>query len=135
MAISANDIRKGMVILHEGAPVKVMEFHHHTPGNLRAMVQARLRNLLTGKLSGYKGERVFLVRVRDGQTLKVETIARAVSVWIEVPPGSVEQDLAADCHGNSEITPTTKGDYKLTVQECQKADPWHGTFKVRVTVR
>src|SRR5690606_5730460 len=48
MAISANDIRKGMVILHEGAPVKVMDFHHHTPGNLRAMVQARLRNLLTG---------------------------------------------------------------------------------------
>nr|MBP9665361.1 hypothetical protein [Pyrinomonadaceae bacterium] len=30
MAISANDIRRGMVILHEGAPVKVMEFHHHT---------------------------------------------------------------------------------------------------------
>ena len=48
MAISANDIRKGMVILHEGSPVRVMEFHHHTPGNLRAMVQARLRNLLTG---------------------------------------------------------------------------------------
>ena len=25
-----------------------MEFRHHTPGNLRAMVQARLRNLITG---------------------------------------------------------------------------------------
>ncbi len=48
MALSANDIRKGMVIVHEGAPVRVMEFHHHTPGNLRAMVQARLRNLITG---------------------------------------------------------------------------------------
>jgi elongation factor P len=48
MAIAANDIRKGMVILFEGAPVKVMDFHHHTPGNLRAMVQTRLRNLLTG---------------------------------------------------------------------------------------
>lgn len=48
MAISANDIRKGMVILFEGTPVKVMDFHHHTPGNLRAMVQTRLRNLLTG---------------------------------------------------------------------------------------
>ncbi len=46
--MSANDIRKGMVILFEGTPVKVMEFHHHTPGNLRAMVQTRLRNLLTG---------------------------------------------------------------------------------------
>src|SRR5258708_13344469 len=54
MAISANDIRKGMVIVHEGAPVKVMEFHHHTPGNLRAMVQARLRNLLTGNSFEYR---------------------------------------------------------------------------------
>ena len=48
MALSANDIRKGMVILFEGTPVRVMEFRHHTPGNLRAMVQTRLRNLLTG---------------------------------------------------------------------------------------
>ncbi len=48
MALSANDIRKQMVILFEGAPCKVMEFRHHTPGNLRAMVQTRLRNLLTG---------------------------------------------------------------------------------------
>ena len=90
--------------------------------------------VLSGRLNSYKGSRVFLVRVRDGQTLKVEAIKRAVSVWIKGPPGSVEQDLAADCHGNSEITPTTKGDYKLTVQECSKADPWKGTFKVRVTV-
>ncbi|MGI9054712.1 MAG: elongation factor P [Pyrinomonadaceae bacterium] len=48
MALSANEIRKGMVLLHEGTPCKVMEFRHHTPGNLRAMVQTRLRNLLTG---------------------------------------------------------------------------------------
>ena len=25
-----------------------MDFHHHTPGNLRAMVQTKMRNLLTG---------------------------------------------------------------------------------------
>jgi elongation factor P len=62
MAISANDIRKGMVILHEGSPVKVMEFHHHTPGNLRAMVQARLRNLLTGNS--------FEFRFRSNDTLE-----------------------------------------------------------------
>jgi elongation factor P len=48
MAISANDIRRGMVIVFEGDPCKIMEFRHHTPGNLRAMVQARLRNLKTG---------------------------------------------------------------------------------------
>ena len=48
MALSANDMRKGLVIVFDGQPCKVMEFRHHTPGNLRAMVQARLRNLITG---------------------------------------------------------------------------------------
>ncbi len=48
MAISATQIRRGMVILFEGQLCKVVEFRHHTPGNLRAMVQSKLRNLRTG---------------------------------------------------------------------------------------
>ncbi|MGA9995722.1 MAG: elongation factor P [Pyrinomonadaceae bacterium] len=48
MAIPATQIRRGMVILFEGQLCKVVEFRHHTPGNLRAMVQAKLRNLRTG---------------------------------------------------------------------------------------
>jgi elongation factor P len=48
MAISATQIRRGMVILFEGQPCKVVEFRHHTPGNLRAMVQTKLRNILSG---------------------------------------------------------------------------------------
>ena len=46
--MQANDIRKGQVIIFEGDLCKVMEFRHHTPGNLRAMVQAKLRNMRTG---------------------------------------------------------------------------------------
>ena len=46
--IPATRIRKGMILMHEGAPHRVIEFHHHTPGNLRAMVQTKLRNLKTG---------------------------------------------------------------------------------------
>ena len=48
MAIPATQIRRGMVILHEGKLCKVIEFRHHTPGNLRAMVQAKLKNLRSG---------------------------------------------------------------------------------------
>jgi elongation factor P len=48
MAISATQIRRGMVIVFEGQPCKVVEFRHHTPGNLRAMIQTKLRNILTG---------------------------------------------------------------------------------------
>jgi elongation factor P len=48
MALPATQIRRGMVIVFEGDPVRVIEFRHHTPGNLRAMVQAKLKNLRTG---------------------------------------------------------------------------------------
>ena len=46
--MQANDLRNGMVILFNKDLCKVMEFRHHTPGNLRAMVQAKLRNMRTG---------------------------------------------------------------------------------------
>lgn len=48
MAIPATQIRRGMVIVFEGHPCKVVDFRHHTPGNLRAMVQTKLRNIRTG---------------------------------------------------------------------------------------
>jgi elongation factor P len=48
MAFSATQIRRGMVLVFEGDPCRVVEFRHHTPGNLRAMVQAKLKNLRTG---------------------------------------------------------------------------------------
>jgi elongation factor P len=45
---SANDLRKGQVIKYNGEPHLVMETQHRTPGNLRAFVQVRFRNLVTG---------------------------------------------------------------------------------------
>ena len=48
MAIPATQLRRGMVILFEGKLCKVVEFRHHTPGNLRAMVQTKLRDIRTG---------------------------------------------------------------------------------------
>ena len=46
---AANDIRKGQVIKHNGEPHLVMETQHRTPGNLRAFVQVKMRNLRYGK--------------------------------------------------------------------------------------
>ena len=46
--MKATDIRRGHVILIDGQPCRVMDFTHRTPGNLRAFVQLRLRNLVTG---------------------------------------------------------------------------------------
>ena len=48
MHLSATEIRKGNVIIHEGVLVLVMEYNHHTPGNLRAVIHSKLKNLKTG---------------------------------------------------------------------------------------
>ncbi|MEX1185353.1 MAG: elongation factor P [Gemmatimonadaceae bacterium] len=48
MAMPATQIRRGMVLVHNGEPCRVVEFRHHTPGNLRAMIQTKLKNLRSG---------------------------------------------------------------------------------------
>ena len=50
MMIKATDIRRGMVITMEGINYVVVDFAHHTPGNLRAMVQTKLRNMNNNSL-------------------------------------------------------------------------------------
>ena len=46
---SANDLRKGQVIKFNNEPHLIMETQHRTPGNLRAFVQAKMRNLKSGR--------------------------------------------------------------------------------------
>jgi len=50
MMIKATDIRRGMVVTIDGTNFVVVDFAHHTPGNLRAMVQTKLRNMNSGSL-------------------------------------------------------------------------------------
>lgn len=48
MGKSANDLRRGNTIILDGVPCKVMEFERNQPGKGGAIVQTRLRNLVTG---------------------------------------------------------------------------------------
>ena len=46
--MKANEVRKGMVIRVDGNVFRVLQMTHRTPGNLRAFVQVRMRNLMNG---------------------------------------------------------------------------------------
>ena len=46
--MKAKDMRRGNVILFNNAPYKVLDCFHNTPGKGQAVVQTKLRNLLTG---------------------------------------------------------------------------------------
>lgn len=63
--MQANQIRRGMIIMFEGKPHRVFDFQHRTPGNLRAFVQVKLRDIKTG--SGF-----------DHRFSSTESIERAV---------------------------------------------------------
>ncbi len=50
MAIPATQLRPGMIIKHNHDLHAVFSVEHRTPGNLRAFIQAKLRNIRTGAM-------------------------------------------------------------------------------------
>src|SRR6202040_1242434 len=50
MAIPATQMRPGMIIKHNNELHLVFSVEHRTPGNLRAFIQAKLRNVRTGAM-------------------------------------------------------------------------------------
>lgn len=48
MKIKATQLRKGMIIIHEGELYTLTDVMHITPGNLRAKVQTKMKSIKTG---------------------------------------------------------------------------------------
>ena len=59
--IQATKLKRGMVIKHAGDLFRVFESQHKTPGNLRGLVQARLRNLKSGSIIDHRFRSVDMV--------------------------------------------------------------------------
>ena len=93
--------------------------------------------VVSGHLSGFKSKKTYVIRVRSGQALSTSQIGSLhnITLFIEDPNGDDVTDADASCNNRKEVSPTIAGDYRLTVFECQKADPWRGTFRFRVSVR
>jgi elongation factor P len=72
MAMPATQIRKGTVIVFNGDPCRVVDFHHHTPGNLRAFVQAKLRNLKTGSMFEHRFRAADTIERADMETHELQ---------------------------------------------------------------
>ena len=77
MMIKATDIRRGMVITMDGTNFVVVDFAHHTPGNLRAMVQTKLRNMNNGSLIDKRLRSVDQIEVPYVETKEFEYLYSA----------------------------------------------------------
>lgn len=100
--------------------------------------------VVTGFLNGYKDEQVYLIKIRAGQVLRAE--AEGLTVTIKSPRGETFFKSDLSCHSDAETTQeysdnekvgkkTVAGDYKIYVNECLKADPFKGSFKLKVSVK
>ncbi len=100
---AANDIRKGQVIKFNGEPHLVMETQHRTPGNLRAFVQIKMRNLRYGKALDQRFASTDTIEVlpTDRRTLEFSYADRENFAFID--PDTFDQ---------IELSGTTIGDVK-----------------------
>ena len=96
--------------------------------------------IATGTLNGYRSKPVvFVIRVKAGQTLRVEQLilsesAHYTTFSITDPSGKDATDGEANCNNRKKIENTSAGDYRIAVTECAKADGWRGNFRIKFTV-
>ncbi|HRE83918.1 MAG TPA: elongation factor P, partial [Opitutaceae bacterium] len=110
---AANDIRKGQVIKFNGEPHLVMETQHRTPGNLRAFVQIKMRNLRYGKALDQRFASTEAIEVlpTDRRTLEFSYADRETYAFID--PESFDQ---------IELSESTLGDVKNYLTAGGKVD-------------
>jgi elongation factor P len=110
---AANDIRKGQVIKFNGEPHLVMETQHRTPGNLRAFVQIKMRNLRYGKALDQRFASTDTIEVlpTERRTLEFSYVDRGSYTFID--PETFEQ---------IELSESTLGDVKNYLTPGGKVD-------------
>src|SRR6185295_12752829 len=59
--IQATQMKRGMCIKHDKELFRVVEAQHKTPGNLRGLVQAKIRNLKNGSINEHRFRSVDMV--------------------------------------------------------------------------
>jgi elongation factor P len=102
MMIKATDIRRGMVITMEGVNYVVLDFAHHTPGNLRAMVQTKLRNMNSGSLIDKRFRSVDQIEVPYVETKEFEYLYSSGDEHVFMDTETYDQlSFSADIIGTS----------------------------------
>ncbi|MDA1007904.1 MAG: elongation factor P [Planctomycetota bacterium] len=77
--MNSTDLRPGMAIKMDGNLWLVTEYNHVTPGNLRAFVQIKIKNLLKGQLIDK--------RLRSGESVEIVDLDRRTMTYLYAQAG------------------------------------------------
>ncbi len=91
MQVQATQIRKGMVIRYENELYSILETNHVTPGNWRAMVFAKMRNLKTGSSMEQRFRSTDRVEQVTTEQKDVEYLYASGTMYTFMDTGTYEQ--------------------------------------------
>lgn len=74
MGVRAVDLRKGTVLEKDGELLLITEYTHKTPGNLRAIIQIKTKNLTTGQAGS--------LRLGSGDVMEVAFLDRRKAEYL-----------------------------------------------------
>jgi elongation factor P len=91
MAIPATQLRPGMIIKHNNDLHSVFSVEHRTPGNLRAFIQAKLRNLRTGAMFEHRFRSADAIEKITVDEVKMEFLYNDGDDYYFMDTGTYEQ--------------------------------------------
>jgi elongation factor P len=126
MGVKATDLRKGTVIDKDGDLLVITEYEHRTPGNLRAIINIKLKSLRSGQTSVMRLASSDMLEVAYLEKKKCQYLYREQNGdFVFMDTGSYDQfplsqDLVGDKMGfvkeNEEVDVTFHGTQPIGVE-------------------
>jgi elongation factor P len=110
---TTSDLRTNIIIRYNGQLHRVVEFHHHAPGNWRAMVIMKLKNMQTGK--------VIEDRVRAGSDIEIVRVDKR-SMQFLYREGETYHFMDTETFEQIEIDEDTIGDPAKFLKDGEMSD-------------
>ena len=110
---TTSDLRTNIIIRYNGVLHRVVEFHHHAPGNWRAMVMLKLKNMQTGK--------VIEDRVRAGSDIEIVRVDKRPMQFL-YRDGDSYNFMDSETFEQIEISGDTIGEPAQFLKDGEQAD-------------
>jgi elongation factor P len=110
---TTSDLRTNIIIRYNGQLHRVVEFHHHAPGNWRAMVIMKLKNVQTGK--------VIEDRVRAGADIEIVRVEKR-SMQFLYRDGDTFHFMDTETFEQLSLSPDEVGDARDYLKENTEVD-------------
>jgi elongation factor P len=110
---TTSDLRTNIIIRYNGQLHRVVEFHHHAPGNWRAMVIMKLKNIQTGK--------TFEDRVRAGADIEIVRVDKRPMQFL-YRDGTTYHFMDTETFEQMEVPEDTIGDSAKFLKDGEMAD-------------